>query len=406
MTDMAANDRSETTVFIGNGTYCEQTSGGEIHFFHMVEAAVAAGRRVDIFGGHALKKKINRLFPQGLPVTLTDRSEVKPFDAHTLGGQFRLLLDYARRFIGSLKQLHKIKPGDSVYAVSDYWFDVWPLLLCQARRKLMILGMDAPTLREIIFRSRPDVDASRLNSVYYWLSQNLSLRLFRRLGHKRLFYVHPDMKPRLLAMGYRAEELVFISNGMNLKAAGQVPPQKKEYDVVWLGRVHRQKGIDDLLAMFVILARELKDFRAVLVGRLDELAPRLAELKLAHCVTLTGLVSEEEKFRLFKASRVFLMPSRQESWGIVIAEALACDVPVVAYDLPAYRPIFGGLIDYVPAFDFEIFKSQSLAAIAKARRGELVLDARALAALKAGHSWAAAGNRFIATLKDFQLRGE
>jgi glycosyltransferase involved in cell wall biosynthesis len=401
MTDMAANDAQGTTVFIGNGTYCEQTSGGEIHFFHMVEAALAAGRPVDIFGGHALKKKIDRLFPQGVPVTLTDRSQVKPFDAHTLGGQFRLLWDYGRRFIGSVKQLDKIKPTDSVYAVSDYWFDVWPLLFCRARRKLMILGMDAPTLQEIIFRLRPDVDASRLNSIYYWLSQNLSLWLFLLLGNKRLFYVHPDMKPRLLAMGYREEEIVFISNGMNLKAAEQVPPQKKEYDVVWLGRVHRQKGIDDLLAMFVILAKELKDFRAVLVGRLDELAPRLAELKLSHCVTLTGLVSEEEKFRLFKASRVFLMPSRQESWGIVIAEALACDVPVVAYDLPAYRPIFGGLIDYVPSFNFEMFKKESREAIAKARRGEMALDARELALLKSEHSWEAAGNRFIATLKTF-----
>lgn len=401
MTDMTASGRQGTIFFIGNGTYCEQTSGGEIHFFHMVEAAVTACRAVDIFGGHALKEKIDRLFPQGIPVTLTDHSQVKPFDAHTLGGQFRLLLDYGRRFIGSLKQLHKIKPDDSVYAVSDYWFDVWPLLLCKARRKLMILGMDAPTLKEIIFRLRPDVDASRLNSIYYWLSQNLSLWLFLLLGNKRLFYVHPDMKPRLLAMGYREEEIVFISNGMNLKAAEQVPPQKKEYDVVWLGRVHRQKGIDDLLAMFVILARELKDFRAVLVGRLDELAPRLADLKLSHCVTLTGLVSEEAKFRIFKASRVFLMPSRQESWGIVIAEALACDVPVVAYDLPAYRPIFGNLIDYVPSFDFEIFKSKSFAAVTKARRGEVALDAHELALLKAEHSWEAAGNRFIATLKTF-----
>ncbi len=406
MTDLAETEAREITIFIGNGTYCEQTSGGEIHFFHMVEAAVAAGRAVDIFGGHALKQKIDRLFPQGLPITLTDRSQAKPFDAHTLGGQFRLLWDYGRRFIGSLKQLPKIKPNDSVYAVSDYWFDVWPLLLCKARRKLMILGMDAPTLKEIIFRSRPDVGVSRLNSIYYWLSQNLSLWLFLLLGNKRLFYVHPDMKQRLLAMGYREEELVFISNGMNLKAAEQVAPQKKEYDVVWLGRVHRQKGIDDLLAMLVTLAKDLKDFRAVLVGRLDELAPRLAELKLTHCVTLTGLVSEEEKFRMFKASRVFLMPSRQESWGIVIAEALACDVPVVAYDLPAYRPIFGSLIDYVPSFDFEIFKRKSLAAIEKARGGEMLLDARALAALKAEHSWAAAGNRFIATLKDFQVGGE
>jgi glycosyltransferase involved in cell wall biosynthesis len=261
--------------------------------------------------------------------------------------------------------------------------------------------MDAPTFWQIVFRLRPDVTMFRLNSIYYWASQNLSLWLFRWLEGKRLFYVHPDMKPRLRALGYHEKEMVFISNGMNLQVAEQVPPQKKEYDVIWLGRVHRQKGIDDLLAILVILARELKDFRAVLVGRLGELSPRLAELKLSHCVTLTGLVSEEEKFRLFKASRVFLMPSRQESWGIVIAEALACDVPVVAYDLPAYRPIFGGLIDYVPSFDFEVFKTKSLEAIMNARRGKTVLDAGELALLKSEHSWEAAGNRFIATINTF-----
>jgi len=397
------NDSSEhprRIYFFANGIFSDQISGGDIHFFHMAEAAMEAGYTVHFFGGHALEKQLRARFEK-YELTLTDRAPAKAFNANSFFGQFRLLFDYGRRLLGSVRQLSKVQPDDPAYAVNDYWFDVWPLLLCKSRQKLMILGMDAPTFREIVFRLRPDVTISRLNSVYYWLSQNPSLRLFRRLHRKRLFYVHPDMKPRLLATGYREDEIVFISNGMNLKAAEQVPPQKKEYDVVWLGRVHRQKGIDDLLAMFVILAREVKDFRAVLVGRLDELAPRLAELNLTHCITLTGLVTEEEKFRLFKASRVFLMPSRQESWGIVIAEALACAVPVVAYDLPAYRPIFGGLIDYVPSFDFEIFKKKSLAAIEKARRGEMVLDARELALLKSEHSWEAAGNRFIATLKTF-----
>ncbi len=366
----------------------------------MAQAAMDAGYVVHFFGGHALEKQLRARFEK-FELTLTDRAAAKPFNANSFSGQFRLLFDYFRRLIGNLRQISKIQPDEIAYAVNDYWFDVWPLLFCKARKKLMILGMDAPTLREIIFRLRPDVTASRLNSIYYWASQNLSLRLFRRLGNKKLFYVHPDMKPRLLRLGFRASEIVFISNGMNLKTADQVPPQKKEYDVVWLGRLHRQKGIDDLLATLVMLSKKIKSFRAVLVGRLEELSPRLAELDLSGCVTLSGLVSEEEKFRLFKASGVFLMPSRQESWGIVIAEALASDVPVVAYDLPAYRPIFGVLVDYVPCFDFELFKKKSLEAVEKARRGEIVLDASELAKLKSEHSWAAAGNRFTSTLENF-----
>jgi glycosyltransferase involved in cell wall biosynthesis len=397
---MTTAKKSRRIVFIANCVYGDHVGGGDIHFFQMAQAAIDNGYDVHFFGGHALQEHLRGRF-KTFDLTLTDRAVAKPFNSHSFSGQLCLLLDYIRRFAGSLRQLSKIRADDAAYAVTDYWFDVWPLLLCQARRKMMILGMDAPTLREIIFRLRPDVTAGRLNSIYYWLSQNLSLRLFRRLEIKRLFYVHPDMKLRLLALGYREDEVVFISNGMNLKTAERVPLPKKKYDVVWLGRVHRQKGVDDLLATLAALSQGVTNFRAVLVGRLDEIAPRLVEMNLSPFVTLTGMVSEEEKFRLFKASRVFLMPSRQESWGIVIAEALACDVPVVAYDLPAYHPIFGGLIDYVPCFDFEMFKKKSFETVEKARRNEIVLDAKKLAELKSEHSWEAAGNRFTATLGQF-----
>jgi glycosyltransferase involved in cell wall biosynthesis len=398
-----AQKPGQRIYFFANGVFSAQTNevaGGDIHFFNMAQAAMDAGYIVNFFGGHALQEHLRARF-KTFELTLTDRAAAKPFNILSSSGQFRLLWDYCRRFAGSLFKILRIHPDDIAYAATDYWFDVWPLWLCRARKKLMILGMDAPTWREIFWGKRPDVTGLRLNSIYYWLSQNISLRLFRFCKNKKLFYVHPNMKSRLLKMGFREAEIVFISNGMNLKTAEQVPPQKKEYDVIWLGRMHRQKGIEDLLATLETLSKEIKDFRAVLVGQLDELKLRVKESNLSNCVTLTGLVSEEEKFRLFKASRVFLMPSRQESWGIVIAEALACDVPVVAYDLPAYRPIFGGLIDYLPSFDFELFKKKSLEAVEKARRGETILDARELAILKSEHSWEAAGNRFISTLEKF-----
>jgi len=395
-----AEKSKRRVVFIANCVYGDHVAGGDIHFFHMAQAAIDAGWQIHFFGGQALKSHLEKR-QIAAEQTCTDSKKIPAPNAESFFGQLRLLLDYFGRFLHTLFKLSEIRRDDAAYAVTDYWFDAWPVIFSRAKKKLMILGMDAPTLREIIFRSRPDVTAVRLNSIYYWLSQNLSLRLFRFCKSKRLFYVHPDMKPRLLKMGFRESEIVFISNGMNLKTAEQVPPQKKEFDVVWLGRVHRQKGIDDLLATLVFLSKQMKGFRAILAGRLDELAPKLAELNLSGCVTLTGLVSEEEKFRLFKAARVFLMPSRQESWGIVIAEALVCGVPVVAYDLPAYRPIFGGFVDYVPCFNFEIFKRKSLETVEKARRGEIVLDAQQLAALKSEHSWEAAEKRFITTLENF-----
>ncbi len=397
---MTGTVKSRRIVFIANCVYGDHVAGGDIHFFHMAQAAVDAGYEVHFFGGQALKGHLEKR-KIAATQTCTDDKKIPALNSESFSGQLRLLLNYFGRLCRTLFKLSEIRRDDEAYAVTDYWFDAWPVILSRAQKKLMILGMDAPTLLEIVFRSRPDVTAIRLNSIYYWLSQNISLRLFRFCKNKRLFYVHPDMKSRLLRLGFLESEIIFISNGMNLKTAEQVSPQKKEFDVVWLGRMHRQKGIDDLLATLVFLSKEIKNFRAVLVGKLDEFAPRLRESDLSGCVTLAGLVSEEEKFRLFKASRAFLMPSRQESWGIVIAEALVCGVPVVAYDLPAYRPIFGDLVDYVPCFDFEIFKKKSLEAVEKSRRGEIILDAQKLAALKSGHSWEAAEKRFTAALENF-----
>jgi glycosyltransferase involved in cell wall biosynthesis len=395
-----APNSSQRVVFFANCVYGDHVAGGDIHFFQMARAAIAAGYEVHFFGGHALKEHLKK---QGIGATqtLTDRKKIPLLQDRTLGGQLRLLVNYLGRFWRTLARLGEIRAANLVYAATDYWFDALPVIFSRADKKMMILGMDAPSLREIILRSRPDVPASRLNSIYYWASQNLSLRLFRQMRKKILLYVHPAMKPRLLRIGYREEELIFVSNGMDLNTANQIPLQKKEFDVIWLGRMHRQKGIEDLLATLAFLKQAVPDFRAALVGRLDELAPRLAELNLLDCVYLAGLVPEAEKFRLFKASRVFLMPSRQESWGIVIAEALACEIPVTAYELPAYRPIFGGLIDYVPAFDLGQFKQKALAAVEKSRCGKTALNTEKMSALKAAHSWEAAGRRFLTVLDSF-----
>lgn len=385
--------------FVANCVYGTHFGGGDTHFYQMARAASKAGWQLHFYGGHALK---HHLREQGIVAeqTLTDRRMMPPIRPATLGGQFRLLWDYIKRFTGTVFQLGKMQREDVVYAVTDFWFDVWPMLLCRARRKVMILGMDAPTLLEIIRCSRPDVPPVRLNSIYYWASQFISLRLFRFCPNKQLLYVHPMMKPRLLALGYRESELTYVSNGMDLELADGTPEQEKQFDVVWIGRYHRQKGIADLVTTLTYLKGEFPGFRAVLIGQLErELKPQLADLGLLECVTFAGLVSDVEKFRLFKASRVMLMPSTYESWGIVIAEALACGVPVVAYDLAAYRPVFGDLVQYAPCFDAAIFQRLSREAVQAGRRSQQVLEPAALQEFCMESSWAAAGQRFLSGLK-------
>ncbi|MBI1839395.1 MAG: glycosyltransferase [Verrucomicrobia bacterium] len=299
-----------------------------------------------------------------------------------------MFCDYVERCVRSLRLLRRVEPGDIVYSVTDYWCDSLPALLSRARRKAMVFHMESPTLGEILRKSRPDVEAGRLASIHYWLSQSLSLRLFRRCRSKHLFYLHPGMKPRLLKLGYRERELSLISYGVDSRMAERVPAQPKRYDVCWIGRVHRQKGVDDLLVAFQRLSSVFPGFRALLMGKVEPLLrPRIEELGLRDCVEFSGFVSEEDKLRLFKASRLFLMPSRHEGSPRVVGEALICGVPVLAYDLPNYRPIFGDLARYAPAFDLEAFVRKAERMIRESREGRCYLDAVDLAPFRNAHSW-------------------
>jgi glycosyltransferase involved in cell wall biosynthesis len=393
--------RSEETLhFIANGVYSDKIGGGDVHFGYMAQGAMKMGFHVHFFGGHALERQLGRNFPDP-DITLTDGRQLSPFIDHTVCGQARMFGDYLIRCCRTLFHLNKIKRTDPVYACSDIWFDVIPILLCRARSKLMILGMDAPRFGEIIRRSRPDVPRSRLASFHYAFSQWFALRAFRFCRNKKLFYVHPTMRERLLALGYDATELVFISNGVDVEMAEAIPAQPKHYDVIWIGRVHAQKGIDEMFQTLVYLRDRIKNFSAVLVGRLEaDLRPRVEQLGLTSAVTFTGFVSDEEKLRLFKASRLLIMPSHYESWGIVVGEALACGTPVVAYELSAYRPIFGNLVEYVPCFDAEAFKNAALRCLENARLGKLELDKSELHAFKAAHSWQAAQCKFVEAVQD------
>jgi glycosyltransferase involved in cell wall biosynthesis len=182
-----------------------------------------------------------------------------------------------------------------------------------------------------------------------------------------------------------------------------VPKQERTYDAVWIGRVHRQKGIDDLLATLQHLAQRLTNFRAMFIGNVrDALAPEIETRRLTKHVEFSGFVSEEEKIRLFKASRVFLMPSKHEGSPRVIGESLIAGTPVVAYDIPNYRPLFGEFVRYARPFDLDQFQDVAGREILRMRAGENYLDKMDLARFKQENSWETTQAKFLGALESMR----
>jgi glycosyltransferase involved in cell wall biosynthesis len=395
--------RPRVVCFV-NGIFGEGIGGGDVYFYFIARAILDAGYPVHFFGGHDFNKYLER---NKLPLnlTLTDDGSGKLGNVSSLTGQFRLLWDFGRRLRGALSRLDEVQPDDIAYAMSDYWFDTIPLIRCRARVKILYLGMIAPTFAQVLFKGRADVTTTRLNSLYYWMSQQTSLRRFRRVRGGIVTYSHPEMRDYLLRFGYEASRLVYVPNGSDVAAADRVPEQPKKFDLAWVGRVHPQKGIDDLLATLAWLKKQLPDFRAIIIGKSkDALEPLVQKMGLAENVFFSGLVSEEEKFRLLKSSRVFVMPSRYESWGIVVGEALVAGTPVVAYKLDCYPSVFGDFVRYVKPFDGEEFKRSVEDEIRNQRAGRNYLARLDLTRFKRESSWTTAQEKFLAALDGFNAR--
>ena len=110
--------------------------------------------------------------------------------------------------------------------------------------------------------------------------------------------------------------------------------------ILFVGRHDPRKGLPDLLSAAGRLARRGREFRVVIVGdgRLRRRAERMVRGPLRGRVHFEGRVSNERLPWYYASADVFCSPARGgESFGIVLLEAMASGVPVVATDLPGYR---------------------------------------------------------------------
>ena len=101
-----------------------------------------------------------------------------------------------------------------------------------------------------------------------------------------------------------------------------------------LGRIHPKKGTDILIQSFAATLARKPDWHLVIagpdqIGWQKELEALAESLGIANRITWTGSLSGSLKWGAFTASEVFVLPSHQENFGIVVAEAMSCGLPVI-----------------------------------------------------------------------------
>jgi len=140
-----------------------------------------------------------------------------------------------------------------------------------------------------------------------------------------------------------------VPNGVDEAAFATAAPLPELADperplLLFVGRLEPRKGLDVAIRAFLRLRSSTPRLRLCVVGdggersRCQEMVPP----SLRPDVLFVGSVSQQELPRYHASADVFLAPSTGgESFGIILLEAMAAGLPVVASDIPGYRTVLG-----------------------------------------------------------------
>lgn len=180
------------------------------------------------------------------------------------------------------------------------------------------------------------------------------LRVYMK-GETRRFCNHykaviaPSQKIKKLLLGYGVKvPIEVIPNGVRLgpfqkefsieelsefKKRLQIPSDRRLF--IFVGRLGEEKSIDKLLENMQRLLQTRKDAHLLLVGGgpLEGYLRKLAvQLKIRDHVTFSGYLSWPEEVSLaYHSSDAFVIASHTETFGLVVLEAIAAGLPVIAY---------------------------------------------------------------------------
>jgi glycosyltransferase involved in cell wall biosynthesis len=146
-----------------------------------------------------------------------------------------------------------------------------------------------------------------------------------------------EWKRAFPSIGFKPENVFVVPVSIREEwLAGSTGHVTLESKVLWIGKLRRYKCADHPIRAMAEVVKQIPDARLTLAIRHDdlkyerELISLVEELHLTASVEFRFNVSEGEKRELLRSARVLVVPSVVEGFGIVVLEANACGVPVIA----------------------------------------------------------------------------
>lgn len=155
------------------------------------------------------------------------------------------------------------------------------------------------------------------------------------------------VKQQLVQLGVSEQHVTVIYNSIDVSHYAPQPSDpravQQQYQVLYVGRLAKEKGIDDLIRAIKQLRNSVPAISLTIVGEgywRADLEALVQELGLSTNVRFTGFQSHIQRW-LAESDVVVLPSTRRETFGIVIAEALAMMKPVIVTTCGGVQEVVG-----------------------------------------------------------------
>ncbi|MFO8062972.1 MAG: glycosyltransferase family 4 protein [bacterium] len=117
----------------------------------------------------------------------------------------------------------------------------------------------------------------------------------------------------------------------------------KGHSIIYLGRMDRRKGLDRLIRAMPRIIEDVPDVKLYAGGGgplLDEYRKLAVKTGVDKHIDFMGYIDEDDLPKLYRSGSVYVSPATGgESFGIVLIEAMASGIPVIASDIGGYRDV-------------------------------------------------------------------